>query len=556
MATEKELRDAASAYTWKEILEGTNFICIGERTFSEGVGSKWVIDGIETEGYFLTTDSDSPLFQCDANGKVIAAVNKFDFLRAVKFEGNYNATKRHVESGLPLIKSLLPEIRDHYRTEFDLAYGDRPVRERKHFDPLLGQAVQDNIRSREASEEGKRLFEIASHKSDRPTPKGMNLVDFIQKPLSSQRWLIEGVLPVGGNASVVAAMKTGKSTLVYNFIYSLVFSELFLGKFESHPFEGRVGFVNFELTEEQCQDWFQKSPIGASDRVHVWNLRGEPNPFRNELAIAEFSKEVREQSIRVLILDPWSSLFVGDTNNNDEVKKFWLALDAFKTSSGVRELIIPIHAGRDITKSRGASSLDDHPDSIIHLTRQSDGTRTLRAIGRDVDIPEGELSFNQDTLLLTYRGAVTPESKDERTTKIIRRLFEKMAELSATDLYRLSGKGKSDIQAARQMMVRRGELIEKQVGQTKFYSMNPKFISPLLTTSRETPRNGIDSGSSAISREPESQPDEPEPASACNPCEESKIRQFKTLGLEIRMCDDCDYIHDVWADSTQIEESL
>jgi hypothetical protein len=556
MPKERELRDAASAYTWLEILDGTNFICIGERSFPEGTGYKWILEGYENNGCFLTTDSDSAMFQYDSEGNLRATISKFDFLRAVKFDGNHRATTRHVESGMPLIRSLLPEIRDHYRTEFEMAHGDLPVKERKYFDPLLGQAVMENVRGREASEEGKRIYEMASHKSDRPTPKGMSLADFIQKPLNSQRWLIDGVIPVGGNVSVVAAMKTGKSTLVYNFIYSLVFSELFLGKFKTHPFEGRIGFVNFELTEEQCQEWFQKSPIGASDRVHVWNLRGEPNPFRSGLACQDFAREVNEQDIRVLILDPWSSLFVGDTNNNDEVKKFWLALDEFKTNSGVKELIIPIHAGRDITKSRGASTLDDHPDSIIHLTRQSDGIRTLRAIGRDVDIPEGELSFDSSTLLLTYKGAVTPESKDERTTKIIRRLFEKTVELSATDLYRLSGKGKSDIQAARQMMVRRGELNEKQVGQTKFYSMNPKYISPLLTTSRETPRNGIDSGSSAISREPESQPEEPEPASACNPCEEDKIRQFKMLGLEIRMCDDCDYIHDVWTDSTQIEESL
>jgi hypothetical protein len=82
--------------------------------------------------------------------------------------------------------------------------------------------------------------------------------------------------------------------------------------------------------------------------------------------------------------------------------------------SGVQELIIPIHAGWDATRVRGASTLDDHPDAILHLENSKTGVRTFQAFGRDVDVPPGELAFDKSTLLLTYLGELTPEVKKNK----------------------------------------------------------------------------------------------------------------------------------------------
>ncbi|MFM2025043.1 MAG: hypothetical protein RLZZ56_1056 [Actinomycetota bacterium] len=549
MAIKKDYQEKMQAYKWQEVLSGTAFQNCGEVKFGSEIGTRWELPGYQEDVYFLSFDSDHRIYLLSKKDDQIPldSISKYEMARALKFDGNSRLTDEFESMGLPMIRNILSDIREDYRTNLDSEYGHLPVKERKFFDPALHSAVELDLRRREASLEAERLFEIAKHRDDLKTPKGMSLSEFYVKPLEPQRWVIEGILPVNGNCSIVAAMKTGKSTLVYNFIYSLAFGETFLNCFKTNTIEGRIGFVNFELTEEQCQDWFVKSPIGASDRVHVWNLRGEPNPFRTEQAIADFSKEVSEAGIRVLILDPWSSLFVGDTNNNDEVKRFWLTLDAFKKSSGVKELIIPIHAGRDITKSRGASSLDDHPDSIIHLTRQSDGIRTFRATGRDVEVPEGELEYDKPTLLLSYKGAVTPESKDERTAKLLRRMIEERGKVSASDIYRYAGKGKTDVQAARDLLVRRGELLEEKIGSSKFYEVNPKYISSFLGSSREVPEIGMDSVSSAISREQESLSEVSTNQSACRPCHQRDATQFVFLNMEVRMCQKCDFIHDVWA---------
>jgi hypothetical protein len=537
------------AYTWQEIFAGTAFKKCSEGKYGSETGTRWELPGLNDDVFFVSFDTDDKIYLFSKENDQVPydAINKYELARNLKFDGNSRLADEFTSNGLPLVRTILTDLREDYRTNLDSEYGHLPVQERKFFDPALYSAVEIDLRRREASLEAERLFEKSQHLGDLKTPKGTSLLDFLAKPLEAQRWVIEGILPVNGNCSVVAAMKTGKSTLVYNFIYALVLGKPFLDKFHTNPIDGRVGFVNFELTEEQCQDWFVRSPIGSTDRVHLWNLRGEPNPFRTQQSIAEFSQEVAEEDIRVLILDPWSSLFIGDTNSNDEVKKFWLTLDAFKKSSGVKELIIPIHAGRDISKSRGASSLDDHPDSIIHLTRQSDGFRTFRATGRDVEVPEGELAFDHSTLLLSYKGAVTPESKDERTAKLLRRMIEDKGKVSASDIYRYAGKGKTDVQAAREMLVKRGELIEEKIGSSKFYEVNPKYISPLPSTSREEPENGMDSVSSAISREQESLSEVKQNLSRCRPCHQRDAHQFEFLNMEVRMCQKCDFIHDVWA---------
>jgi hypothetical protein len=549
MAIKKEYQEKMQSYKWVEILSGTAFQNCGEVQFESAVGTRWELPGYREDIYFISFDSDNHIYLLSKETGQVSpdSLSKYEMARLLKFDGNSRLTDAFESMGIPMFRNILSDIREEYRTSLDYEYGHLPVKERKFFDPALYSAIEIDLRRREASLESERLFEKSQHLGDLKTPKGSSLADFLAKPLEPKRWVIEGILPVNGNCSVVAAMKTGKSTLVYNFIYALVLGAPFLDKFHTNPIEGRVGFVNFELTEEQCQDWFVRSPIGATDRVHLWNLRGEPNPFRTPESIAEFSQEVAEEGIRVLILDPWSSLFIGDTNSNDEVKKFWLTLDAFKKSSGVKELIIPIHAGRDISKSRGASSLDDHPDSIIHLTRQSDGFRTFRATGRDVEVPEGELAFDHSTLLLSYKGAVTPESKDERTAKLLRRMIEDKGKVSASDIYRYAGKGKTDVQTAREMLVKRGELIEEKIGSSKFYEVNPKYIFPLPNTSREEPENGMDSVSSAISREQESLSEGKQNLSRCRPCHPRDAHQFEFLNMEVRMCQKCDFIHDVWA---------
>jgi hypothetical protein len=116
----------------------------------------------------------------------------------------------------------------------------------------------------------------------------------------------------------------------------------------------------------------------------------------------EFAAQVLPMDVETLIVDPLSGSFVGDTNNNDEVKRYFLMLEEFKVLAGVKHLFIMVHAGNDATKPRGATTLRDHPDAIWSMSKKSTGLRFFKAEGRDVSLDEGALSFDEATGLLTF----------------------------------------------------------------------------------------------------------------------------------------------------------
>ena len=72
------------------------------------------------------------------------------------------------------------------------------------------------------------------------------------------------------------------------------------------------------------------------------------------------------------------------------------------------------HMGHLNERARGDSRLQDWPDAIWRLVRETDepdSARYFKAYGRDVDIPEGRLSFDAATRRLTYAAGSRSDGK-------------------------------------------------------------------------------------------------------------------------------------------------
>jgi hypothetical protein len=186
---------------------------------------------------------------------------------------------------------------------------------------------------------------------------------------------------------------------------SLADGEDFLGKFKVNPVEGRIGYMNLELTEHQMQEWVGRQDIKNHDRIHFWNLRGKVNPFRSANSRNHVIEEIKSLGIKTLIIDTFSKIFPGEANNNSEVNRFLTMLDVTLDKAGVEQLIMLVHAGNDGSKIRGATALTDHPDGIWYLASDEEGNRFFNAIGRDISIPEGQLIYEPETNKLTYTGS-------------------------------------------------------------------------------------------------------------------------------------------------------
>lgn len=544
-------QDRASNYSWEEILVPVGISQQSTHETRMGLATIWAVDE-DPSIRFQTFGEYEHLFVVDETGQMkmpYEAIGKYEALRSLHFRNQTRLVEAFIESGASIIPNIFDLLSEARRDSLE-AYSPS---ERFHNDPAFRVQVEIELNRLEANEEAKRKLRESKNRLERKTPPALPLSDFLQKELSPELYLIDGLVPVNGTVTVVAAKKTGKSTFVYNLMHSLLTAEPLLGIFPVTEFEGKIGYVNYELTEEQAQDWFRRSPIGTTDRIVVWNLRGKPNPFRTDEALGDFATEVKSLGVRVLILDPFSSAFRGGkTLDNDEVKEFWLRTDAFKDESGVQELIVPVHAGRDESRSRGASALDDHPDAILHLNKQKDGTRTFHAFGRDVEVEEGELEFDKVSLLLKYKGPATFESRVERVAKELWAILKDKGKLTATELTRHARKNKDDVRAARELLVSSGRIVETHVKQTKYYEVSSRIVPLSPVTASGVVPSSVVVASSPYMGEATAQLDpEDEQVNGCSKCGYEGDPPFVFSGMRIVMCWDCIEVIDAWTDSPE-----
>ena len=531
MPSYKEKQELANGFGWDEILSTRSIYMVKREQRPQGD----IIDWEAPDGTMFRTFGETEHLFTLVDGEIAfnpEPVTKFDALRLLHFNGDDSLAGEFLVGGSPLRKTALDEIAREINAERMERQRALDLLTRYKEDKAFQTRVDGERLRLEASQEARRQVSEAKFAAERPTPAAVLLSDFLNMEFDTERYLVEGLIPINATVTVVAARKTGKSTFVYNLIHSLIYGSPLLGCFETKPILDRVGFVNYELTKEQSQEWFNKSPIGSTDKLAVWNLRGEPNPFRSEEALAEFAKEVKSLNIRVLVLDPFSSAFRGNSLDNDEVKEFFLMTDAFKTASGVQELIIPIHAGWDATRVRGASTLDDHPDAILHLENSKTGVRTFHAFGRDVDVPPGELAFDKSTLLLTYLGELTPEVKKNKVIESLLDLLKSKGELNATALRKELPGGNYEIDKARDLAVERGLVSMRSEKTSKLYSITPEGLAHTPTLALGESARSVEVVSPLIYK------GDTTTATKCA-CGVDFPKPIPFLGLTVEYCDKC-----------------
>ncbi len=233
------------------------------------------------------------------------------------------------------------------------------------------------------------------------------LVEVLARPAEPAH-RVEGLIPSEAGTLIVAQKKTGKTTLQLNLARSLILGGDFLGAFPVRPVVGRVGYLNFEVSDRQLARWADEVGV-PRDRLYLVNLRGRRNPLTNDADREHLAGLLRAHEVEALIIDPFGRAYTGTSQNDPGEVGSWLAnLDRFaRGEAGVRDVVLAAHAGWDGERTRGSSALEDWADSIVTLVRDkdSDGDRYLRAEGRDVLVEEDRLDYDPATRTLTLAGA-------------------------------------------------------------------------------------------------------------------------------------------------------
>ncbi|GAB3080898.1 hypothetical protein GCM10027053_51700 [Intrasporangium mesophilum] len=277
------------------------------------------------------------------------------------------------------------------------------ILEHEDRDDTIADRVRRRILDDDASAEYKRQTEPPA------PPFDLGLIGQILARPADPPMRCDRLVPWAGSTLLVAQRKTGKTTLLLNYARCLITGEAFLGEFPVIPLapDERIAFLNYEVSGAQLARWAHECGI-PEDRLLIVNLRGRRNPLSHPEDRAALVAALREHNVKVVMVDPFGRAYTGQSqNDNGEVQAFLVDLDMFaRAEVGALDLLLATHAGWDGERTRGASALEDWPDVIITLTRDPDdeARRFIKALGRDVDVDEDELSMDPLTRVLTRTG--------------------------------------------------------------------------------------------------------------------------------------------------------
>lgn len=228
---------------------------------------------------------------------------------------------------------------------------------------------------------------------------------------------------------LTAGYKVGKTTLMGNLVKSLADDEPFLGEFDTHFDTGTIAYLNYELDADTFREWMRDIGVVNTDRVTApLHLRGFSLPFWVLSMHDRTCEWLRENAVAFIIFDPtaraWHGL-VDNENDNSQVGAFCVAVDELKRQAGIQDCLLAAHTGRaehleGAERARGATRLEDWADALWYLEKDKHGTRSLRAMGRDVELEATVLDYDIGTRILCSTGRTRAE--DKRTRRVMHAL--------------------------------------------------------------------------------------------------------------------------------------
>lgn len=212
-------------------------------------------------------------------------------------------------------------------------------------------------------------------------PRPVNISAFMKMDIPSPRVLIDSLLPLDGNALLVAQRKAGKTTLIHNLIKSMCDRKEFLGAYTINmPKDMKFALLDFEMQQGMLIDWFRKVHISSRGGLagELFSFRGAASSF-NIMSPESRNKWVDilgSANVGYLILDCLAPAMAAnglDENDNSAVAAFLNALDEINRNAGVNGMLMVHHMGHSGERGRGASRLRDWPETEIHLIVDGQG---------------------------------------------------------------------------------------------------------------------------------------------------------------------------------------
>jgi AAA domain len=274
-------------------------------------------------------------------------------------------------------------------------------------------------------------------------PTMIRLTDFLAQPDPPRKYLIEPIWTEGGRVLFSAQWKTGKSTARDNAVRSVADGEPFLGVFKVQPIaEGTIVVFDDELHPDMMRRWLRDQGITNTDRVVVVPMRGRVGAFDLTLPAvrAMWAQRLRNVGAAIVLLDCLRPILDAlGLSEDKEAGRFLVAFDQMLDEAEIGPAMIVHHMGHANERARGDSRILDWGDQLWKLVRDDsddsipieERARYFTAFGRDVNVRESRLSYDQITRRLSITGGTRRESKGEEAWPAVRAFIEDNPDCSA-----------------------------------------------------------------------------------------------------------------------------
>jgi hypothetical protein len=320
-------------------------------------------------------------------------VNNKERGQKLAYSGKFNAAQQPDWDDLP------PHHAEHQDDEPTVHASDEP-----DFDPSEYEVRERLHRLRVMHEARSRLDQELRPDVQLPEVKPLDVL--LAEPDAPVRYRIDRLALDGARIMLSAQYKAGKTTIIGNLLRALADAEPFLGRFDVKIPAKRIALLDDELDENTLRRWLREQGIVNTAAIaDVVSLRGRLGSFNllDERNLAQWIRRLSDIGCDYLILDCLRPVLDSlGLDENKDAGKFLVPFDALLTGAGVRDACVVQHMGHTGERSRGDSRLQDWPDAIWRLVRESnepDSARFFSAFGRDVNVTEGRLSYTDRRLI-------------------------------------------------------------------------------------------------------------------------------------------------------------
>ncbi|MFC1994333.1 AAA family ATPase [Chloroflexota bacterium] len=249
----------------------------------------------------------------------------------------------------------------------------------------------------------------------------------LDKELEPPRYLIKDLIITPGLVVLAGKKKSGKSWMTLQLAQCVATGTPFLDKDTE---KGKVVYLALEDGERRLQDRLLKQQAARS-KLPIRYCPSWP-PINDSEGFKALADVIKEKTPKLVVIDTLVSAINQSVKENeaDSIGKLFNVLHTLAIDSNTVILIVGHHGkksygdvGFDI---RGSSAIPGATDANIGLYKNSDGTFTLKAEGRDILEVELRIQFDAEN---TWTWRCLGDDRDIRRVEAEARIIEAITDL-------------------------------------------------------------------------------------------------------------------------------